>query len=487
MALREVHVSPLPIDRFAPIVGEEAVREVREAARALEGRAIWNVNSTAAGGGVAEMLQSLVAYARGMGVDARWAVIDGSPDFFRVTKRLHNALHGERGDGSPLGEAERAVYEATLLPNAEDLLAVVRPGDVVILHDPQTAGLAPAMMRADAYVVWRSHIGVDEPSEETALGWSFLMPYVREVPRLVFSRAAFVPSGIDAAQTRIITPSIDPFTPKNAPLPAEIVRAILGRVGVVQAPAGGVAPVFTRADGTPGRVDHAADITRVGAPPSADAPLVVQISRWDGLKDPIGVLRGFARLVAAGRDAGAELVLAGPTVGAVADDPDAAGVLDEIEHARRELPYAARRLVHVVCLPSYDIEEAGAVINALQRHAAIVVQKSLREGFGLTVTEAMWKARPVVAARVGGIQDQIEHGVNGLLVDDPSDLDAFAGALARVLADRGLARELGRRAEERVRERFLGIRQLAHSLAVIAELCATRAPAELTAGGRQAA
>jgi trehalose synthase len=462
--LEDIRVGAEPLRRFVPLVGEERVAELERLAAELRARAsdrvVWNVNSTAMGGGVAEMLRTLLAYARGAGIDARWVVIHGSPDFFRVTKRLHNALHGEKGDGSPLDDAARRIYEAAAHDNAGDLLARVRRGDVVLLHDPQTAGLAPYLRRAGARVVWRCHIGADCTNEETTRGWDFLAPYLRHVEVSVFSREAYIPAGFDRARTVVIVPSIDPFSPKNQDMDEATVRAILVHTGLVVGARGGGHPHFLRSDGSPGRVDRYADLLSLGPPPDWDSPLVVQVSRWDDLKDPVGVLRGFALLVDEGGHRGAELVLAGPNVHAVADDPDGARVFGEVTEAWRALPHHVRRTVNLASLPSADVEENAAIVNALQRHAAVVVQKSLREGFGLTVTEAMWKGRPVVASAVGGIQDQIEDGVSGLLLPDPRDLGAFANALERLLADPPFARRLGERAREHVRERFLGVRHL---------------------------
>jgi trehalose synthase len=193
-------------------------------------------------------------------------------------------------------------------------------------------------------------------------------------------------------------------------------------------------------------------------PLQSDAAFVLQVSRWDGLKDPVGVLRGFARHV---DDAhGAHLVLAGPAVAAVDDDPEGSEVLDEVRAAREELPPDARARVHLACLPMEDGDENAAIVDALQRRADVVVQKSLAEGFGLTVAEAMWKSRPVVATRVGGIQDQVVHGSTGLLVDDPADLRAFGDAVGTLLGDPATAATMGKRGHERVCEEFLAPRQL---------------------------
>ena len=461
--LREVPIASQSIDRLIPLVGEEPVARLKAKAdaarRQLQGRQLWNVNSTGRGGGVAEMLHSLMPYVRGLGFDTRWAVIEGTQEFFRITKRLHHALHGSRGDGSDLGALQRAVYEAVAQENAARLSEVVRPGDVVLLHDPQTAGMVPHLMAYGAIVIWRCHVGNDKPGPEVDLGWDFLEPYLEKVPLNVFSRQQYIPECCDHGRSVIVPPSIDPFSPKNQEMSEETARTILVNTGIIGAP-NGAPPVFTRQDGSPGRVERHADIVRSGRAPAWDAPLIVQVSRWDPLKDPVGVMEGFVRLLERPFDTNAELVLAGPNVSAISDDPEGKGTLDRVQAAWRELPHDYRNRVHLACLPMTDGEENAAIVNALQRHATIVVQKSLKEGFGLTVTEAMWKGRPVVGSAVGGIPDQIEDGVSGLLLADPKDADEFASALERLLKDEGLRRKLGDNARECVREHFLATRHL---------------------------
>ena len=185
------------------------------------------MNSTATGGGVAELLQTLLAYARGAGVDARWVVIDGDPRFFEITKRVHNHLYGTTGDGGPLGPAEHADYDETIRNNTSDVLDLVRPGDIVILHDPQTAGLVGAVTRAGAHVVWRCHVGIDTPNAQSDYGWEFLRPYVEDVDGYVFSREQFAPSWVPRARLGVIAPSIDPFSAKNEAMdPAEVIRLL---------------------------------------------------------------------------------------------------------------------------------------------------------------------------------------------------------------------------------------------------------------------
>jgi trehalose synthase len=198
-----------------------------------------------------------------------------------------------------------------------------------------------------------------------------------------------------------------------------------------------------------------------------DARLITQVSRWDRLKDPIGVLRGFVEHLP---DMDAHLLLAGPSVAAVADDPEGAEVLAEVDAYRRELDPAVRRRVHMAALPMDDIQENAAIVNAIQRRSDVVVQKSLAEGFGLTVAEAMWKSRPVVATRAGGIQDQIVDGRSGVLLDDPHDLATMGAALRRLLGDPAYARRLGEAARRRVEEHFLGTRSLIQYEQLLADL-----------------
>jgi trehalose synthase len=459
MDLEFPRVSVLRAERYASLLDEEHLREVlariAQFRDLLTGHVVWNVSSTAVGGGVAEMVRSLLAYARGAGVDARWVVVQGSPAFFKVTKRLHNALHGAVGDGSPLGDEQRRIYELVSAGNAAELAPMVREGDVVVVHDPQPAGLVPSLLQRGAKVIWRCHVGHDRVNEEVERGWNFIAPYVLDASAYVFSRAAYVPTQLDGSRAVVIPPTIDPYSPKNQFMSDDVVHDILTHTGLVQG-AGGGNTLFEREDGTPGRVDRVTEIVQDGPSPAFDAPLVVQVSRWDRLKDPIGVLHGFGLC----REERAHLILAGPSVAGVADDPEGASVHAAVVQAWAALPDPLRRRCHLASLPTDDVGENAAIVNALQRHASVVVQKSLHEGFGLTVAEAMWKSRPVVASAVGGIVDQIDDGVQGLLLRDPTDRSAFAGAVDRLLADAELARRMGQAGQTRVTERLLGIGSL---------------------------
>jgi trehalose synthase len=441
---------------------EAAARHAREQ---FAGRAIWNISSTLRGGGVAEMLRSLLPYVRGAGIDTRWAVVREDPGFFRLTKRLHDNLHEDRGDGGELGDDERALYESTLRRTAADLRGLVRPEDVVFLHDPQTAGLIGPLGACGATVIWRCHIGIDDPGATALRAQRFLIPYVRDADLRIFSRESLIWPGLERAGCRVMAPSIDPTAPKNQDLEPRTVRAILVAAGLagdgVERP-----PVFIRSDGSPGRVERSAELVQ-DEPVPASARLVAQVSRWDRLKDPDGILECLAEELEAAEDV--HLLLAGPDPAAVADDPEGALVWSEVCAHRAALPARIRRRVHLAGLPMADLDENGAVVNAIQRRADVVVQKSLAEGFGLTVTEAMWKRRPVVGSRVGGIAEQIVDGECGLLVD-PRDPRALARAVLDLLGDERLAERLGAAAHDRVRTHYLGALRLAEYGELLAEL-----------------
>jgi trehalose synthase len=412
------------------------------------------------------MLRSLLAYARGMDLDVRWSVMEGADAFFRVTKRIHNHLHGYPGDGGPLGDEEHEVYRKVTEANAASLRDMLAPRDIVIIHDPQPAGLVEVAKELADVVIWRCHVGVDEPNDLARNAWRFLTPYVQPADAYVFSRQAFEWEGLDRSKMTIIPPSIDAFSPKNQELGEENVAGILRAAGIVpDAPRG--AATYTRVDGKVAEIERQAVYLDGGPPPPWRAPIVTQVSRWDRLKDPVGVIKGFAGHVAS-HDA--HLVVAGPATEAVTDDPEGLEVIQEARQAHADCVPEARARIHLLSLPMDDGEENAAMVNALQRRADVVVQKSIAEGFGLTVTEAMWKGRPVVASRIGGIQDQISHGETGLLLDDPSDLGAYGEAVAELLGDQARAEEVGRAAQRYVRDHFLGSRHLLQYLALIKDL-----------------
>jgi trehalose synthase len=469
VGLTEVGLHVLSPERFREVIGDrfdEFEPAIARARSELEGRVIWHINSTARGGGVAELLRSYLAYVRGTGVDVRWMVMNGNPRFFEVTKRLHNHLHGDSGDGGELGEVEREAYLSTAAEATAELSQLVRAGDVVFLHDPQTAGMVRPIHELGASVVWRCHVGVDEPNDLVREAWDFLRPDLAGADALVFSRKRFIWEGLEGSRIWIMAPTIDAFSPKNQPMEAETVAAVLGTIGL--GPDRSLPPpVYRRGDDVPARVNRKAAIVQVDRLP-ADVPLIAQVSRWDRLKDPRGLLECFAQHVS---DTAAHLVIAGPDVEAVDDDPEGAAVLAEVTAKLEAMSDEIQRRVHLVSLPMDDLDENAAMVNALQRRADVVVQKSIAEGFGLTVAEAMWKRKPVVAGRVGGIQDQIVDGESGLLVD-PTDLTAVGAAIDTLLADPERRTQIGRAAQKRVIEDFLQIRRLLEYFEHVEELLA---------------
>ncbi|MFJ5555954.1 glycosyltransferase [Streptomyces sp. NPDC093250] len=461
--LPEAHVpgaDPLVLSgTVGPARADKLDTAFRKAREALAGRRIIDVNSTMNGGGVAEMLHRLQRYSRGAGLDARWFTMRGDPAFFALTKQLHHFLHGVNASGPPLDRAGTEHYAAVCEVNARALLRAIRPGDVVTLHDPQAAGLVAHLRLAGARVVWRCHIGTDHPNPYTDRAWAFLQPWLEMADAYVFSREQYVPGWLAGRRVAVIRPSIDPLSAKNRPLAPSTAAAILRRVGL-RAPADrddGPA-IYRRGDGSVGRVRRNPTSLYSASPPPADAPLIVQVSRWDPLKDMASVLTSFAE--ADGSLDGAHLALVGPDVTGVTDDPEGGQVFAECVALWQRLPDRVRTRVHLACLPMADSEENAVIVNALQCSAAVVTQKSLAEGFGLTVTEAMWKGRAVVASAVGGIRDQIEHGVHGILLDDPRDSVSFAAHTSRLVGDHGLAGALGAGARRRVQENFLDDRQL---------------------------
>jgi trehalose synthase len=491
--LHEVAERRLAIARLEPVIGHDRFERLTSVAaqmRAILGtRTIWNVNSTAVGGGVAEMLQVIVGYVAGTGIAIRWTTVGGDPVFFGITKRLHNQLHGAGGT-EPASSADARHYEQVLAANADELLTQVRPGDVVILHDPQTAGLTRPLADAGAKVLWRCHIGINEQNDVSRAAWEFLRPYLAAAHGYAFSRRQFAPLWVPRARLWVIPPSIDPFAPKNAELNQDTVRAILATLGLAGGPARSGSPdtaeaagadppgnpgaagsraagsgaagaeaadppalgAFQRGDGTWGEVTRAATILGDGVPGPAD-PVVVQVSRWDRLKDMAGVMTGFTEHGPAAR--GAYLMLVGPSVSGVTDDPEGAEVYAECVARWHQLPAAVRGHVLLVTLPLDDVEENAAMVNAIQRRASVIVQKSLAEGFGLTVAEGMWKGRPVVGSAVGGIIDQITAGT-GILLSDPADLAGFGAEVSWLLEHPAEAEQLGRAGRAYTREHFIG-------------------------------
>jgi trehalose synthase len=382
-------------------------------------------------------------------------VVGGGPAFFRITKRIHNLLHGYPGDDGQLGSLEQRVYEHALEPARVWLERRLRVGDVVVLHDPQTAGLAPALKAAGAHVVCRSHVGAEPGDALAGATRDFLRTYAASADAIVLTRRSDPLPQLGAPRIVVIPPCIDPCSPKNRSMPLADARRLLTEAGLVAA---------GRRSGTPvvGTIRSTGRSSQPGT-----APLVVHLARWDRLKDPLGVMEAFATVL---DRADARLILAGPAVDAVADDPEAAAVYDEVEQQWERLPRAERDRIDLLQFSLRDPHANAVIVNALQREATVVVKKSLQEGFGLGVAEAMWKRRPVVASDVGGHRVQIEHGVSGVLVPDARNLPRFGRAIADMLADPERRRRLGEAAHEQVRTRFLPDRHIAAWMRLLAEL-----------------
>lgn len=383
------------LDAYTEFVGPATIEELRLLGERLRGRRVQNINSTAVGGGVAEILNRLVPLLQEVGVDAYWDVIRGGEEFFAVTKRLHNALHGE-----PVTFTARD-WEVFAANTEDNLRNVTLCDDIVFIHDPQPVQLIK-QGSPRAHWLWRCHIDLSAPAPGA---WEFLQPWVSRYESAVFSAPQFARQ-LDIDQV-LIAPSIDPLADKNKELSPAYVESVVGGLGI--------------------------DRSR---------PLVTQVSRFDRLKDPVGVIDAY-RLVRRYNDC--QLLLVG---GSATDDPEGAQVLAEC-HDRA----AGDPDIHVVELPPTSNLE----INAIQRASTVIVQKSLREGFGLTVSEALWKGRPVIAGAVGGIPSQVSHKYSGILTHT---VEGTAYWIKQLLNEPEFAKRLGANGREHVRWNFLLTRHL---------------------------
>jgi trehalose synthase len=448
----------------------------------LTGRTVWMVNSTAAGGGVAELLPAQIAMLRELGVDARWAVIESDrPDFFALTKTLHNMIHGTE-PSAPLGPRDRELYEAVSRDNAEALEQLVGPRDLVVIHDPQPLG-AGAMLKASLGVcaIWRCHIGIEHRSEVATQAWEFLRPYAEAYDRCVFTAREYVPGYVQRRAT-IIHPTIDPLSHKNRGLSLHKLVGVLADSALTVARWPLISPPFEnlarrlQPDGNFAAATEPEDIGLIAR------PVITQVSRWDRLKGFAPLLAAFRQLKLGRERQGARddrhrlrletvrLVLAGPAAEGVSDDPEALEVLDELRARYLELEPEVQRDVAILNLPMRRRKENALMVNALQRCSDIVVQNSLREGFGLTVAEAMWKRIPVLgSAKAFGVRKQVRDGIDGRLVDDPEDADALALLMHEMLADSDELEELGRSAQRRVYDEFLVFSELERWLDLLVE------------------
>lgn len=464
------------------------VRELRdEAARLVPrigGRRVWMLNSTAQGGGVAELLPPLVALLRELGVDAGWLVMEPrEAEFFPFTKRLHNLVHG-RGEAE-IGAGDRALYERVSRETADRVAEHLAPGDVLVVHDPQPMG-AGALLRArmDVAAVWRCHIGLDSETPETRAAWDFLCGFAEPYDRAVFTAPEYVPPCL-AGRSAIIHPAIDPLSLKNRDLSVHDLVGILA-AGSLLVPSGPVlAPPFDeparrlQKDGGWAPATQPEDIGLLFR------PIVTQVSRWDRLKGFVPLLRGFTAMkrgLEEGRGTedgerrvleAARLVLAGPDPASVQDDPEALEVLDEVRAAYLALPPHLQDAVAIVSLPMSSAEQNALMVNALQRCSDVVAQNSLQEGFGLTATEAMWKRTAVMGSRAAGLRQQIRPDVDGCMVD-AEDTGEIARTLAALLTDRHRREALGGCAQQRVHHDFLVFTQVHRWLEVIADVVEAR-------------
>jgi trehalose synthase len=469
---------PQGLDEYANFAHlSAAVRSLREAAAAvvprMAGRTLWMINSTAKGGGVAEMLPAKVRLLRDLGLRAEWAVIETDrPRFFQLTKHLHNLVHGS-GEAH-LTQADRALYEEVNRANADALAPLLNARDVVVIHDPQPLPLAAMLRkRVDVTAIWRCHIGLDSENAATRAAWEFLAPYCAAYARTVFSAPEYVPPFL-ADRAEVIHPGIDPLASKNRDMHAHELVRVLANSALATTTGPVLRPPFQQLanrlqpDGTFRPAIWPEEIGLLVR------PIVTQVSRWDRLKGFVPLLRAFVQLKRRARNGApdldpmhvrrldiARLVLAGPEPEGVADDPEAAGVLEELAREYAGLGPGVQADIALVTLPMQAPRENAVMVNALQRASSIVVQNSLREGFGLTVAEAMWKRIPVLSnTRACGPRHQVRDGLDGLLIRDPENVDELAGGLADALSDPDREDRWGRNAQRQVHERFLVFSQL---------------------------
>jgi len=475
---------PHGLDDYAELVHlHEAVRALRAEAASLvarlAGRKVWMVNSTAHGGGVAEMLPKLVSLLNELGVETEWVVMGtDQPDFFDLTKRLHNLVHGSGDPG--LDDEDRALYGAVSSENAAEMKQRLGRDDVLVIHDPQPLGMG-ALLKQELGLpfLFRCHIGLDHDGPETRAAWGFLHPFASACDHAIFSTAEYIP-GFLAGRASVIRPAIDPLSFKNRELSVHKVAGVLKNAGIARSrhpvvPSPWQEPVFRLLpDGAFAAMNEE---TEVGIP---FRPIVTQISRWDRLKGFEPLLAAFVRLkeTLGQRDASprhlrrlrhVRLVLAGPDPAAVADDPEALGVLADLTEAYRSLPHWIQEDVALLSLPMGSREENAMMVNALQRCSSIVVQNSVQEGFGLTVTEAMWKQCALAGSRACGIRQQIRDGIDGRLIPDSRDPEGIAELLNEMLDDLPGRQRFGRSAQRRVHDEFLVFGQVRRWLETLVE------------------
>ncbi len=391
MTITQTETHLMTLDDYVPVLGAPEIDDLRALAAQLSGRTVQMINSTAMGGGVAEILNRLIPLIQELGLQPRWDVITGGQDFFEVTKAFHNALHG-----GPY-QARKESFDIFLATNEMNRQRLQFDCEFTVIHDPQPAALIEARSGKEGHWLWRCHIDLSHPNPDV---WGFLRPFVFKYDGALFSSPTFARQ-LPLPQY-LSYPCIDPLSEKNVELDPACVQEVVERFGI-----------------DPAR------------------PIITQISRFDRLKDPIGVVRAYQMVR---RYMDCQLVLAG---GSAADDPEGEIVLEEVRREAKDDPD-----IHLLNLPPWSAME----INALQRASTIIVQKSLREGFGLTVTEALWKKKPVVASAVGGIPAQVIHKQTGLLVHS---VEGAAYQIRLLLSNPALALKLGEQGHDHVRRNFL--------------------------------
>jgi trehalose synthase len=448
----------------------------------LEGRTVWHVNSTAQGGGVAELLPPQIKLMRDLGIDARWLVMETNRlEFFALTKRIHNMIHGATQQEFTAGD--RALFEDVSRANAEALMQHVRPDDVLLVHDPQPLGAGARVKRRHPSIraIWRCHIGLEEDLPVTRAAWDFLRPYASVYDRAVFSVQDYVPSFL-ADRASVIHPSLDPLSHKNRELSLHKLVGILSDAGLTEPHWPLVAPPWPegarrlQADGTWEPATTPEDMGLLAR------PIITQVSRWDKLKGFEPLMEAFRalKLGLVSRPAHdlrhrrrlelVRLVLVGPDPSSIQDDPEGLVVLKSLRNRYVKLEPDVREDVALLALPMSSRKANALMVNALQSSSDIIVQNSLREGFGLTVAEAMWKRKPVLgSARACGVRLQVREGVDGLLVANPEDPEAIAEAMHQMLADDDQLETCGNNAQRRVYDEFLIFSELRRWLEVLAE------------------
>jgi trehalose synthase len=462
-----------------PVEDLRAVAE--QTADRLQDRTVWMVNSTAQGGGVAEMLPKVVSMLRELGVDTEWAVIVSDEEgFFPLTKRIHNLLHGA---GTPhMSDEDRALYRRVSETCAEGLKRHVEPDDVLAVHDPQPLGAGAVLKdELDLPAIWRCHIGLDETNESTDTAWNFLKPWAERYDETIFSLRDYVPDFL-ADSSDIINPAINPLSPKNRTLSVSELTDVLRRAQLMQ----GSHPTVDHDYATPAmRLQRDGSFAPANRPEDLglmQRPIVTQISRWDRLKGFDSLLQGFARMKESSfidRHAESErhrmrlslsrLVLAGPDPDSVSDDPEGQEVFQEICSLWHDLPPEIQRDVAVVTLPMASRHINSLMVNALQRCSSIVAQNSVQEGFGLTVTEGMWKRAPILGTHAAGIQEQVNDGEHGRLLPDGDGPEAIAQTIHEMLAAEEERARWARNARRRVSDRYLVFTQVRRWLEVLAQ------------------